>query len=47
MQGKIQINWHWCNKCQGLYWAGHSLGVCPAGGNHAMDGSGDYILEIE
>jgi hypothetical protein len=27
-----QSNWQWCNKCQGLCFAGNStLGLCPAG----------------
>jgi hypothetical protein len=25
-----QGNWRWCNKCQGLAYAGISGGVCPA-----------------
>jgi kumamolisin len=40
-----QTNWRWCNKCQGLAFAGNaSLGPCPAGGNHDHTGSGDYFL---
>ena len=31
-------------KCQGLFFAGHGKGVCPAGGGHDDTGSGDYIL---
>jgi len=40
----LQENWRWCNKCQGLFFAGNSRGVCPAGGNHNSDGSGNYGL---
>jgi hypothetical protein len=40
-----QANWHWCNKCQGLFFAGNSLGVCPAyAGAHALTGPGSYEL---
>ena len=39
-----QDNWRWCNKCQGLAYAGNlSLGACPAGGTHDHSGSGNYI----
>ena len=41
-----QDNWRWCNKCQCLFFAGNaSLGHCPAGGAHALEGSGNYTLE--
>jgi hypothetical protein len=40
-----QDNWTWCDKCQGLFFAGNNtLGVCPAGGAHNTAGSGDYTL---
>ena len=40
-----QANWRWCNKCQGLTFAGNpSPGPCPAGGQHDHSGSGDYLL---
>ncbi|MFF9645844.1 N,N-dimethylformamidase beta subunit family domain-containing protein [Kitasatospora aureofaciens] len=40
-----QMLWMWCNKCQGLAWAGFPvLGPCPAGGDHDHSGSGDYVL---
>ncbi len=40
-----QNNWRWCNKCQGLAFAGNpSQGVCPAGGTHSHSGSGDYTI---
>jgi hypothetical protein len=43
--GKFQANWRWCNKCQGLFFAGGATkGVCPKGGEHSLDGSGDYHL---
>ena len=43
-----QSNWRWCNKCQGLFYAGSdTLGVCPAGGEHRLGQSGDYSLEIK
>ena len=39
-----QSNWRWCNKCQGLFFAGNNLGVCSAGGTHNDSGSGNYLL---
>jgi len=40
-----QDNWRWCNKCQGLFFAGnHTPGSCPAGGMHDQAGSGNYIM---
>jgi hypothetical protein len=39
-----QNNWRWCNKCQGLAYAGFGAGVCPAGAGHDHAGSGDYSL---
>jgi len=39
-----QANWRWCNKCQGLLYAGTSHGVCPAdGGAHNVQ-SDDYNM---
>lgn len=42
---RIQENWHWCHKCQGLF---HdelpNVSVCPAGGNHDGSESYDYVL---
>jgi hypothetical protein len=38
-----QWNWRWCNKCQGMHFAGNPTpGVCPAGGVHTTAGSGNY-----
>ena len=43
-----QDNWRWCNKCQGLAFAGNpSPGACPAGGTHDHSGSGNYILVLD
>ena len=39
-----QDNWRWCNKCQGLFFAGTGLGSCPAGGAHVKSGTGNYAL---
>jgi predicted chitinase len=40
-----QDNWRWCNKCQGLFFAGNPGSVCPADhGAHDSTGSGDYSL---
>lgn len=44
-----QRGWTWCNKCQGLFYAGFSNnmlnstgGACPVGGTHNNQGSGEY-----
>jgi outer membrane protein OmpA-like peptidoglycan-associated protein len=43
-----QSGWRWCSRCQGLFFAGGgSLGVCPTGGAHSLQGSGDYALISE
>jgi hypothetical protein len=43
--GLEQDNWRWCNKCQGLAFAGNSSpGTCPAGQTHDHSGSGNYRL---
>jgi len=42
----VQHDWRWCDKCQGLFYAGISLGVCPAGGSHRVGGSTDYALLV-
>lgn len=40
-----QANWRWCSKCQGLFFAGTpAKGVCPAGGPHSDQGSGQYSM---
>lgn len=40
-----QRDWRWCNRCQGLFFAGNSTtGACPAGGGHDYGGSGNYAL---
>ena len=39
-----QNNWRWCSRCQGMFFAGNSLGRCQAGGMHSSAGSGDYTL---
>lgn len=40
-----QSNWRWCNKCQGLFFAGNfTTGTCPAGGGHDYTGSLNYTL---
>ena len=45
--------WSWCNKCQGLTFAGNAVtggnpnptpGPCPAGGVHDHAGGGTYWL---
>jgi hypothetical protein len=41
-----QPNWRWCAKCGGLWHPSSAVpsGVCPAGGAHTSQGSGDYAL---
>jgi hypothetical protein len=40
-----QDNWRWCNKCEGLFFAGDTTtGACAAGGGHNYRGSGNYVL---
>jgi hypothetical protein len=41
-----QDQWRWCNKCEGLWFAGHATGVCPAGGGHVSVGSANYVLRV-
>ena len=39
-----QLNWRWCHKCQGMYFAGNPGSHCPAGGAHDLVGSGNYHI---
>jgi hypothetical protein len=40
-----QANWAWCQKCQGLAFAGNILpGACPAGNSHDHSLSGNYVV---
>jgi hypothetical protein len=40
-----QAGWRWCNRCQGLSFAGGGeIGKCPAGGAHNHAGSYSYTL---
>ncbi|SPF37500.1 hypothetical protein SBA4_2010005 [Candidatus Sulfopaludibacter sp. SbA4] len=40
----LQSNWQFCKKCEGLFFAGNNLGLCPAGGTHDDSASGGYAL---
>jgi hypothetical protein len=40
----VQEDWRWCKKCQGLFFGASSQGVCPAGGAHSNQPSGNYVL---
>jgi hypothetical protein len=42
--GGGQNVWRWCYKCQGLFFAGHSNGTCPAGGGHDPSKSSNCSL---
>lgn len=45
--GITQDNWRWCNKCQGLFFAGNpTTGACPAEGGHDYSSSGNYVLWV-
>jgi hypothetical protein len=45
-----QDTWRWCDKCQGLWYAGNFGnigGVCPAdSGLHSIESSGNYTLNV-
>jgi hypothetical protein len=42
----FQGNWHWCHKCQGMFFAGDfTSGFCPAGGGHDHTGSSGYAMQ--
>jgi len=38
-----QDQWRWCSRCMSLFYGGHT-GVCPHGGPHNPQGSGNYTL---
>jgi CubicO group peptidase (beta-lactamase class C family)/lipoprotein-anchoring transpeptidase ErfK/SrfK len=40
-----QTNWHYCSKCQALFYDLNSAGVCPAGGSHSA--GGEYIISTD
>jgi len=42
----VQQNWRWCRKCEGAFYAGGSIGRCPAGGVHDSLGSGYYLMRF-
>lgn len=40
-----QTGWHFCSKCQGLFWGpGQAQSVCPRGGTHDGSHSHQYTL---
>lgn len=42
---RVQQNWRWCSKCQGLFQGDSAKkSVCPAGGEHDGSNSFEYIL---
>jgi hypothetical protein len=43
-----QLDWRWCDKCSGLFWAGGgaAAGACPAGGAHVR-GTSDYGVVMD
>jgi hypothetical protein len=43
----VEVNWKWCNKCQGLsYGPNQSASVCPDGGHHNITGY-NYALNYQ
>jgi hypothetical protein len=47
-RASVQGDWKWCHKCQGLYFIDrpNTKSVCPAGGAHDDQGSGNYHLIV-
>lgn len=45
--GPGQDNWKHCSKCQVLSWAEVTVGPCPRGGKHDVEGSSNYHLAID
>lgn len=44
-KAEIQQNWHWCHKCQGLFYGpNQAKSVCPAGETHDGSNSFNYPL---
>ena len=37
----------WCNRCNGLFFAGFNAGICPVGGGHNKSGSGNYSVAFK
>lgn len=46
---RIQQNWRWCSRCDGLFWVGSGTtgGSCPGGGSHGPNTSGHYRLAMD
>lgn len=42
----VQVGWRACPKCQGLFF-GPFNGKCPRGGEHSVEGSFEYAMQIE
>jgi LGFP repeat len=43
----MQDGWRWCNRCQGLAYAGFGTGICWDGQPHDFAGSGSYAVNID
>jgi len=43
-KANTQDGWRWCNMCEGMFFAGRNNGVCPFGGAHDPEGSGEYRM---
>jgi hypothetical protein len=41
-----QTGWRWCRVCEGMFYAGSGLGLCPAGGTHTSEGSWAYVVKM-
>lgn len=43
----LQSEWRWCNKCNGLFYAGNETnGKCTDGKEHDGGTSGHYVLRV-
>jgi len=44
-----QEGWRWCRRCMTMWFTQYngSSGVCPSGGGHEQDGSGQYLMVVE
>src|SRR5262249_28228663 len=41
-----QDNWRYCGQCHALFFATNPDSACPASGEHAYGGSGNYTLSV-
>jgi hypothetical protein len=46
VQGAV-TNYKWCTRCDCMFYAGETEGVCPSGGAHARDDENVYNVFLE